>query len=49
MGTHLAVANCLFLGDKQEGAALIFMEVQEMPLMLSLESAFLCLIVKMPN
>lgn len=37
-----------FLGDKHQGAALIHMEAQEMPLMLSLEAAFLCLTVKMP-
>lgn len=48
-GTHLAVANCAFLGDKCQEAALINMEAQVMPLMLSLEVAFLCLIVKMPN
>lgn len=36
--THLAVANCAFLGGKHQGASLILMEAQEM---LSLEAAFL--------
>lgn len=48
-GTHLAVAISAFLGGKCQGAALIHMEAEDVPLILSLEVAFLFLIVKMPN